>query len=256
MYANLSESIKRTLIGELRRFWSKDPKYRDTLVDNIQGRYSFEARPQQAIILKSTSANPIMFGADHYQGAVLSYCHLVRVFGQEGTSIEWVREDALAIQANNSYFPTPAGVYYIEVLKEAYSYRGVPGEYLVFYVDPLLEVVDEAPIYIDPLTYEVSAGKFHPGSLRLFEMPGNIPLYENVGYIADSSTGRITLVEPSASGTFLSVDYRYPGVTTGPFPVEENGANNTAVPGVVLAFGRKAYAGGCLRVWRSVGHEP
>lgn len=248
MYANLSESIKRRLIGELRDFWAKDPKYRDTLVNNIQGRYSFEERPQQAIILKSTSANPIMFSADHYQGVVVSHCHLVRVFGKPGTSIEWIREDSLATQENDSTFPSAGGIYYIEVLKESYTYRGMPGEYLVFYVDPLLEVVDENPLFIDPLTYEVSAGSFHPGSIQVYEMPGNIPLYSGVGYEADAATGRITLVESLSSNTYLSVDYRYAGASTGPFPLEENGSNNTAIPGVVLVFGRAAAEGDILGV--------
>ena len=255
MYANLSESIKRRMLGELREFWSNDPKYRDFLVHNIQGRYSFEERPQQAIILKSTSANPINFSADHYQGTIVSYCHLARVFGRPGTSIEWVKEDSTAIQRNNGTFPSPAGIYYVEVLKEVYEYRGVPGEYLVFYVDPLLDVVDENPTFIDPLTYEVSAGRFHPGSFQAFEMPGNIRLYNGVHYSADPTTGRITLVEPMSSGTHLSVDYRYPGTTVGPFPVEENGSNNQAIPGVVLAFGRKAEEGDIMAVITTTHRE-
>jgi len=248
MYANLSESIKRRMLLELRQFWSKDPKYRDFLVHNIQGRYSFEERPQQAIILKSTSANPIMFAADHYQGVIVSHCHLARVFGKSGTSIEWIREDGLAIQDNSSTFPSAPGVYYIEVLSETYSYGGVPGEYLVFYVDPLLDMLDENPTLMDPLTYEVSAGSFHPGSLQVYEMPGNIPWYSGINYQADADTGRIILTEPLSSGTYLSVDYRYAGTTTGPFPVEENGANNSAIPGVVLAFGRKAEEGDIMAV--------
>ena len=52
MFANLTVAVKRRILQELRSFWSLDPNYRDTLVPNIQGRYSFRERPQQAIIVK------------------------------------------------------------------------------------------------------------------------------------------------------------------------------------------------------------
>ena len=150
MYANLTEALKRRMLQELRAFWAKDPRYRDSLVENIQGRYSFKERPQQAIILKNASASPFQLSADHYQGTVISYCHLTKVYGQQGTSIEWVREDARAIAANKGVFPSSAGIYYIEVRCEEVTYRGVTGEHMVFYVDPLLDVVDERAIQIEP----------------------------------------------------------------------------------------------------------
>lgn len=248
MYYVLTEAVKRRFLGELRNFWSKDPKYKDSLVPNIQGKYSFEERPQQAIILKNTSATPFKFAADNYQGVVESYCHLTKAYGKLGTSIEWVKEDSLAIQKNGGDFPSKAGIYYVEVRKETHSYRGVPGEYLMFYVDPLLAVYDEKPLQLDPTTYQVSADKTHPGSLVVYEMPGNVLMYEGVGYSVEPSTGKISLVRPLPAGTQLSVDYYYAGTSTGPFPVQENGANNQALPGVVLAFGRRAYDGDIMAV--------
>ena len=151
MFANLTEALKATMIAEIRHYWAKDPQYRDSLVPNIQGKYSFRERPQQAIILKSQSASPFQLSADHFQGTVMSYCYLMKVYGQEGTSIEWVREDAVAIRANNGVFPTARGIYYIEVRAEELVVRGVPSERLVFYVDPLLEVIDETPTVLSPL---------------------------------------------------------------------------------------------------------
>lgn len=245
---DLSEAIKRRMLLELREFWAKDPKYKDSLVGNIQGKYSFDEQPQQFIVLKSTSATPIRFAADNFQGTVVSYCHLTRVYGHEGTSIEWIKEDGRQIQKNGGAFPSPAGIYYIEVRREIYDWQGVPEEYLVFYVDPLLEVIDERPIQIDPTTYDVVAGKFHPGSLVAYEMPGNLPLYEGINYAADPDTGRISLTRPLPSGTYLSVDYYFAGESSGPFPVEENGANNKAIPGVVIVFGRKAVEGDIMAV--------
>ncbi len=248
MFANLTEALKRRMIQELRYYWSKEPQYKDTLVPNIQGRYSFEERPQQAIILKGQSASPFQLSADHFQGTIVSYCYLTKVYGQRGTSIEWVREDGTAIQANNSTFPSAPGVYYIEVRLETVGVRGVPEERLVFYVDPLLEIIDERATVLTSTLYEVASQSFHPGSLRVYEMPGNILYYDGVNYTADSATGKITLASPLASGTYLSVDYRHTGTSTGPFPLPENGANVEAIPGVVLAFGRRAYAGDIMAV--------
>ncbi len=248
MFANLTEALKRRMIQEVRYFWSKDPQYKDSLVPNIQGRYSFEERPQQAIIMKGQSASPFQLSADHFQGTVVSYCYLTKVYGQRGTSIEWVRENGTAIQANGGAFPSPPGVYYIEVRAEEVDVRGVPEERLVFYVDPLLEVIDQRATMLTPLLYEVAAQSFHPGSLRVYEMPGNILYYDGVNYTADPTTGQITLAKPLANGTYLSVDYRYAGTSTGPFPLPENGADVEAIPGVVLAFGRRAYAGDIMAV--------
>ena len=248
MFANLTEALKRRMIQEIRYFWSKDPQYKDTLTPNIQGRYSFEERPQQAIIMKGQSASPFQLSADHFQGTIVSYCYLTKVYGQRGTSIEWVRENGTAIRANNGTFPSSPGVYYIEVRVEIVDVRGVPEERLVFYVDPLLEVIDETATMLDPRLYEVAAGDFHPGSLRVYEMPGNIPYYEGVNYSADPTTGQITLASPLPSNTYLSVDYRYTTDSRGPFPLPENGANVEAIPGVVLAFGRRAYDGDIMAV--------
>ena len=242
MFANLSEAVKRRIIQELRGFWSLDPNYRDSLVPNIQGRYSFRERPQQAIILKGASANPQSLSADNFQGTVFSYCNLANVIGKNGTSIEWVREDSLAIQHNNGVFPSLPGVYYIEVRRETYG-EPTPTEQLVFYVDPLLEVIDETPITISPVEYEVPIGSFHPGSLRVYEMPGNILLFNGINYTADPATGSIRLSAPPAPNTYLSIDYRYAAESLGPFLITQNGSDNRAIPGVVLAFGRRVQDG-------------
>ena len=95
MFANLTEALKRRIIQEIRFFWGKYPQFRDSLI--VQCRYSFEERPQQAIILKGQSASPFQLSADHFQGTVVSYCHLTKVDGQQGTSIEWIRENGAAV---------------------------------------------------------------------------------------------------------------------------------------------------------------
>jgi len=200
VYNALTESIKKRMIGELRRFWSYDPQYKDDLVPNIQGKYSFQERPCMGIILKGSSANPFSLSADNFQGTVVSYCHLTKVGDNPGLAIEWVREDLRAVNDNNGRFPSPRGIYYIEVREETVTVRGVTGEHKVFYVDPLLETIDEAPVQIDAFQYQLASTPVHEGSLRLYELPGNLSLVENINYTVDYTTGIITLATPLPSG--------------------------------------------------------
>ena len=243
MFNALTEAIKKRIILELRRFWSYDPNYRDDLVHNIVGRYSFKDRPCTSIIIKNSSANTVQLSADNFQGTVVSYVSLEKVANYAGLSIEWVREDIRAISENGGVFPTARGIYYIAVEQETIEIQGQSQERLVFYVDPLLEAVDETPNQLSPLVWQLQNGSYHDGSLRLFELPGQIALMEGENYSADPSTGEITLVTPLPAGTWLSADYRYPGTSTGPYVIRENHTNVEAIPGVVLAFGRRVEAG-------------
>lgn len=51
-------------------------------------------------------------------------------------------------------------------------------------------------------------GEYIPGTLALFQMPGNVKLYEGHHWTADPSDGQINLSEPLLKGTHLSADYR------------------------------------------------
>jgi len=245
MYFQLTEALKRRFIEELRRYWSYHPKYRDDLVENIQGKFSFKERPQHGIIIKTGSGNRVDLSADNYVGVVESYCLLTKVKNKPGLSLEWVREDAVAVQNNGGLFPTDPGIYYIDIVEEAGS--------LVFYVDPLIEVVREPVTLLTDTTAQLAQAPL-PGSLRLFEQPSGFRMTEGVGYTLDTDaggeqlTGGITLARPLTGGRWLQADYRYPLESQGPYPITEMHANNTALPGVVLAFGRRAQAGDQLAI--------
>mgnify|MGYP004004105193 CR=1 FL=1 len=233
MYFQLTEALKRRFIEELRRYWSYHPKYRDDLVQNIQGKFSFKERPQHGIIIKTGSGHRVDLSADNYIGVVESYCLMTRVKNKPGLSVEWVREDSVAIQNNNGYFPSPPGLYYLDVQEEGGS--------LVFYVDPLVEVFHEPVSMIDTTSGQLQQTPV-TGSLRLYEQPSRFQLVEGVNYDLNA-TGGITLTNPLTGGRWLQADYRYPTPSTGPYPITEMHANNVAIPGVVIAFGRRAQAG-------------
>lgn len=230
MYFFLTEALRRRMILELRRFWSYHPKHED-LVGNIQGKYSFSEQPQKAIIVKNSGGSPVGLSADNYVGVVQSYVYKALVQNYPGVCLEWVREDGLAIQENGGLFPSLPGVYYIELTEDN-----------EFYVDPLLSMYNEQVVSTDPSTALISR-PFLANSLRLYEMPNGFLLREPENYTSDPATGEITLVNSLGSGGYLVADYRYPADSRGPFTLHPMFADKTAIPGVVLAFGRRVRKG-------------
>lgn len=250
--------MKRRFIDELRRYWSSHPKYRDDLVQNIQGKFSFKERPQHGIIVKTGSGNRVDLSADNYVGVIESYCLLTRVKNKPGLSIEWVREDAIAIQNNGGVFPSAPGIYYIDIVNPETDLSSPERQCalaaqadLVYYVDPLLDVFHEPVTLLDSTHAQLQRPPAR--YLRLFEMPSGFRLVEGVNFTLDQDpggnlTGGITLTTPLTGGRWLQADYRYQAESRGPFALLEMHANNVAIPGVVLAFGRRVQAGDQLAV--------
>jgi hypothetical protein len=230
VYFQLTESVRRRLIKELRAYWSTHPRFQD-LIDNIQGKYAFSERPQYGIILKTGSASKVQFSADNFVGTVKSYVSLAKIPGHPGLSVEWIREDSHAIQANGGRFPSLPGVYYCEMATED-----------EFYIDPLLDVRDEVVTMVTP-TEGLLQGTPFTGSLRLFELPSARPLRPNADYTVGDDGVTIYLRTPLANGMSISADYRFPGTSTGPWKVLSQTGFNKAIPGVVLVFGRRYQKG-------------
>lgn len=242
MYYFLTQQIQRKFVAELRKYWSYHPKYQD-IVEHIEGKYSFRERPQYGIVVKNASGNQVQLAADNFQGTLQSYVYLAHVEGKPNLSIEWVREDAIAIRNNNGLFPSEPGIYFLDFCDA----NGIPTD-KSFFVDPLFDVIDETLLQINATQYQLQKGKFLAGSLRVYRMPGNIPLYEGVNYTADPATGEVDLIDELEEQEFLSGDYRCPGESTGPWKVQEEYALREPIPGVVLAFGRRVTAGDRLAV--------
>lgn len=225
MFYRLTEALKRRFVGELRRHWAYHPQYRD-IVDNIQGKFSFDERPQYGIIVKTGSGSHVQMAADNYRGIVNSYVYKAQFQHYPGVAVEWVREDSLQIQANGGVFPSPPGVYYIDLSED--------DEY---YVDRLLDVSHEQVVLSNGTNGQFQHAPLG-GSVRLYEMPSGFLLQEGVNYTVDPS-GALTLNRALSQGQWVSAEYRYPGETSGPHKILPMHANNTVIPGVVIAFGRR-----------------
>ena len=131
------------------------------------------------------------------------------------------------------------GIYQIEIIDgnpDLFSYH--------FLVDALLEQED---ILIEEATgSEISASLSHrpifPKSLRLWE--NDSIMTPDIDYSVDENTGVITFLNSPLGRSKIIAEYRVKGLTTGPFELPTyNYAHNTAIPGVVLAFGRAVSVG-------------
>jgi hypothetical protein len=225
VFYQIFEALRRKFILELRRYWSYHPQYRD-IVDSIQGKFSFEERPQYGIIVKNGGGSHIGMSADNYRGMVKSYVYKALYQDCPGVAVEWVREDAIAIQRNGGRFPSPPGVYYIDLTED--------DEY---YIDRLLDVFHEQVTLIDGSHGQLQHVPL-ARSARIYEMPSGFLLVEGTNYTIDESGG-ITLTRELNQGQWLSADYRYPGESSGPHQIVPMHANNQVIPGVVVAFGRR-----------------
>jgi len=260
-----SGALNDRLIEETRLLWSYHPRFRDDLVENIQGKYSFEQRPQRGIVIRTSSGSHRRLTWDNFQGHKTSYVVRAKTDATKpGLSIEFVRENSLAIQLNDGIFPSPPGIYIIDITESEVESVGGFREFLPagqfptadqvltgfhrFVVSPKLSVINEGVEMVSPTVGFLEQGGYIPDTLTLYELPSNWKLIEGVNFTADSETGEITLTEPLPQGLTLSADYRYEGVKTGPFDIATDLAHFQAIPGAVLAFGRRITPGDQLAV--------
>lgn len=238
MYYCLTQAVKRRLIHELKDSFAAHPIY-DKIVPWIQNRYSFDERPQMGIVVKGASANKVGLSSDNYLGRVQSHVMLAYV-GAPVYPIEWVREDIPRIAANGGQMPTPPGVYYVEITKVPQHNQDL-GEY---FIDPLLTVSNEPVLrFADGVEDRAQLQQIPvKGTLRLWEN-GRFLLNEGTHYTVDYKTGAISLLGSYSTGTVLNADYRYSVESVGPFTYGWNRCDATALPGVVLAFGKRSSIG-------------
>jgi len=237
VYYYLIGSLKRRLINELRDSFSRHPIYRK-IVPHIQNRYEFKSRPQFGIVIKGSSANKVQLSGDNYIGTVVSHAMLAYV-GKAAHPIEWVREDSGRIK-DVGHFPLAAGVYYVEILDAPTTAQG-KGH---FAVDPLLTEWDEAVLrFVSGIERHAQLQRVPAqGTLRLWENR-SVLLREGKDYTVNYDNGAIELTYRSGPNSVLTADYRYAVPSIGPVEFAWNTADFTTLPGVIMAFGKRAEAG-------------
>lgn len=238
MYYYLRSALKRRLILELKNSFADHPVYQK-IVPFIQNRFAFTERPQFGIVVKGSSANKVVLSSDNFVGTVASHVMLGYV-GQPTYPIEWVREDLEVVRLAGR-MPTLPGVYYLEILS-APTNSAEPG---YFVIDPLLTVPDESVFRFQSGIEQEAQLEQIPiqQTLRLF-LNNNILLLEGRDFTANYTTGAIQFTTRFNPQDRVSAEYRYaPSSSIGPVPFFWNQADAKTLPGVVLAFGKRAAAG-------------
>jgi hypothetical protein len=238
MYYYLTSALKRRVALELKDSFGRHPIYKK-IVDYIQNKYSFSERPQFGIVIKGSSANKVALSGDNFIGTIESHVILANV-GEPAYPIEWVREDLNAVRENGNIFPLVPGIYYIEIL-DAPDNPTDPGHFIV---DPLLTVTDEAILqFLSGIEQEAQL-QMPPakGTLRLWLNKRQL-LKEGADYTVDYTTGALRINVRFSPNDTLTADYRYPAPSVGPVEFWWNVSDHKTLPGVILAFGKRAKAG-------------
>jgi hypothetical protein len=243
MFYRLSGAMKRRLLEELKDSFSKHPVY-DKVVPFIQDRYSFAERPQYGIVLKGVNANKVSLSADNSLGEVVSHVMLA-FFGTPAYPLEWVREDMAVLQSNNDVMPTIPGVYFMEILKVPQN----ASEYGEYILDPLLDATQEPIIYFQSGVETHAAFQRTPvaGTVRMYEN-GRYMLKEGTDYSVNYQTSEIRFLTPFNPGARITANYRYAAESIGPVAFQWNTADFKTLPGVVLAFGKRAKKGDTVAI--------
>lgn len=132
----------------------------------------------------------------------------------------------------------PPGIYQVEIVggnPEIHKYQ--------FRVTSLLErdelLIEEASG--DEETFNLPDNNIHKGSVILYE---NDCVYPKEDLIVDYVNRSVTLLTKPLINSCLKVSYRVVGLPLGPFELPYfNTINNTAIPGITMAFGRSVQIG-------------
>lgn len=234
----MTNVTKKRIIREIRQILYDHPRYRADH-QNVVNKYSFKERPQRGVIVNSTSGDRVRLSADNYMGCLSSFCMLTWVHEKPGTTLEWVRENnnlLEQISPKRDVFPSPPGVYFIDIKKVPDEARTVPGE---FTVEPVLTVSNEPIILFSSsgiTEAQISRDNLYNGSVRLW-LDGRKQLIRGVDYNVDEASGAITFLRPTPTGYAVHADYRYTTGVLGPYYFNRGESNVDAIPGAVLAFG-------------------
>ena len=242
MFFFLASAVKRRLVWELRDSFSEHPIY-SKIVPFIQQKFVFKERPQYGIVVQSASVATQRLSSDNFVGTVISHVMLSKVPDKLGTSIEWVQEDIRQIDANGGVFPTPPGVYFVEIIRAPEDTDA--GRRLgQFVVDPMVTVNDE-------LVFDIRTGLERRDSFHQLPVQGTLfvtqdrhwPLKEGVEFSVDYEHNHIELLRDFRPGVQIFADYRYSLEPIGPVEFDWNTSNHTVLPGVTMAFGRRVAVG-------------
>lgn len=160
------------------------------------------------------------------------------------------------------------GVYQIEVTKDFKDDENVPPQERLdfeFYIDPVYKrdelltssLNGTSTFQLACPVLEVAFGDGLKGyALEIF-MDRTIRLIAGTDYLFDANTNSITILSPPVvNGSEITASYRTEGQSIGPFKQTRNTYNNSALKGVILAFGDQIEIGDKAYIEISDSRQP
>lgn len=247
MFHHLTLAVRDRVIRELRDFWSDHPRY-PNFAQNIQGKYSFEERPQFGMVVRTGGANNVVLSPDNFIGTVEGYVSLAKIPDKPYLgSVEWVREDAHNL-------PKEAGVYILSVY-DAEGADPATREHDVYYTR-YRRVVEKELMFSSPTEF-LLGGTPIEDSFRIIEEPSGRFLRVSE-YVLEGS--KVTLLEEPPKAVKLRALYTEEMTQSGPFRVKPAVSYRDIISGVIIAFGRRLQKGDEVAIIvsekrESVSHE-
>lgn len=231
MFMNFTLSVKNRLIEELRRYWGSHPRYPE-LAQNIQGKFSFEERPQFGMIVKTGGMSNVALSQNNFIGTVHGRVYLAQTVQRVATTIEWVKEDQISGKQPE------VGIFNIKI--ENGTIEGCTGMRIHKY----LRVVENNPFFSNDTTIQLSSVPL-PFSLRVVEFPQGKILVKDVDYTYNEDTLEINLIlgEGVSLAPQYQVVYTEDSGELGLFNFKPDMAYHEFIPGVVIAVGRRVHKG-------------
>lgn len=95
MYQNMLFALKKRMLDEVEQAYNHHPAFSEKV--KVYHKFPYEQRVQYGVILRNTNASQVRMSADNYMADISSHVRLCRVDNFPGLSIEWARENSLAI---------------------------------------------------------------------------------------------------------------------------------------------------------------
>ena len=221
MYHNLTLQVRSLIIEELKAHWADHPRYPE-MSYNIQGKYSFEQRPQFGMVVKTSGASNVQLSAQNYVGEVQGYCLVAQTArSNKASSIEWVKEHPLPSRVADD------GVYILDITETEPNAR----TYNVNMVQ-YKKRKETAPVFISPTTIEL-LGTPVENTVKIIEYPSRMDFKD---YTINGTT--ITLDEALPKGISIEIYYTEYITDFEPYEVRPDYTYSELIPGVLIHFGR------------------
>lgn len=227
MFYAVSNALKKRLVLIFQEIFLEHPIFKKV---EVFTKFPKEERPKHALMVRSVSGSSQKIGMDNFVRYARQFSSLGNLQGIPGNAIEWVRDD----DENIDKISAP-GFYIIRMVSDT-----------SFIVEPYLLVDDEE------LNIEFIEGKkgawlqnkpINPNS-EIIYLDDRIEFKRNIDYTIDYNEGKVLFnTDIDENQETITIDYQIVEDFSEEITVEPYTADNSIIPGVILAFGDRLEKG-------------